>query len=104
MAYTIKFTETGNPQKPDIAVEDQTLNQQLPVTFVGKNYVGYAQIIAENFLHLLENFAKTSAPTNPVEGQLWYDNSAGVNQLKVYDGTTWAPAGSIKKSNTWISF
>lgn len=100
MAYTIKFTETGNPQKPDITVEDQTLNQQLPVTFVGKNYVGYAQIIAENFLHLLENFAKTSAPTNPVEGQLWYDNSAGVNQLKVYDGTTWAPAGSIKKSNT----
>jgi microcystin-dependent protein len=100
MSYTIKYTETGNPQKPDITVEDQTLNQQLPVTFVGKNYVGYAQIIAENFLHLLENFAKTSAPTNPVEGQLWYDNSAGVNQLKVYDGTTWAPAGSIKKSNT----
>lgn len=100
MAYTIKYTETGNPQKPDITVEDQTLNQQLPVTFVGKNYVGYAQIIAENFLHLLENFAKTAAPTNPVEGQLWYDNSAGVNQLKVYDGTTWAPAGSIKKSNS----
>lgn len=100
MSYTIKYTETGNVQKPDITVEDQTLNQQLPVTFVGKNYVGYAQIIAENFLHVLENFAKNTPPTNPVEGQLWYDNSAGVNQLKVYDGTTWAPAGSIKKSNT----
>ena len=100
MSYTIKYTETGNVQKPDITVEDQTLNQQLPVTFVGKNYVGYAQIIAENFLHLLENFAKNTAPTNPVEGQLWYDNSASVNQLKVYDGTTWAPAGSIKKSNS----
>lgn len=100
MSYTIKYTETGNVQKPDITVEDGTLNQQLPVTFVGKNYVGYAQIIAENFLHILENFAKNTAPVNPVEGQLWYDNSAGVNQLKVYDGTTWAPAGSIKKSNT----
>ena len=100
MSYTIKYTETGNVQKPDINVEDGTLNQLLPVSFVGKNYVGYAQIIAENFLHLLENFAKNSAPANPVEGQLWYDNSAGVNQLKVYDGTTWAPAGSIKKSNS----
>jgi len=36
MSYTIKYTETGNVQKPDITVEDQTLNQQLPVTFVGK--------------------------------------------------------------------
>ena len=100
MAYTIKYTETGNPQKPDIVVGDQTINQELSLRFVGKNYVGYAQIIAENFLHLLENSAKNSAPTAPVEGQLWYDNSAGVNQLKVYDGTTWAPSGSIKKSNS----
>lgn len=100
MAYFIQYTETGNPQKPDIEVEDQEVNQQLPVKFVGKNYVGYAKIIAENFLHLLENFAKTSAPTNPVQGQLWYDNSADVNQLKVYDGTTWAPAGGVKKSTS----
>jgi hypothetical protein len=29
MAYTIKYTETGNPQKPDISVADQELLQQL---------------------------------------------------------------------------
>ena len=77
MSYTIKYTETNNVQKPDIVVGDQTINQELSLRFVGKNYVGYAQIIAENFLHLLENSAKNSAPTAPVEGQLWYDNSAG---------------------------
>lgn len=100
MAYQVKFTETTNPAKPSLTVEDQTLNTETSLTFVGKNYAGYAPVMAENFLHLLENFAKNSAPANPVQGQLWYDNSAGVNLLKVFDGTTWTAAGSVKKSTT----
>jgi microcystin-dependent protein len=98
MAYQVKYTETTNPAKPSITVEDQTLNTETGLTFVGKNYAGYAPIVAENFLHLLENFASSVQPTNPVQGQLWYDNSAGVNLLKVYDGTAWTAAGSVKKS------
>lgn len=98
MTYQVKFTETTNPAKPAITVADQTLNNQTSVTFVGKNYAGYAPIIAENFLHLLENFARSTSPANPVEGQLWYDNTAGVNLLKVYDGTSWNPAGNVKKA------
>lgn len=100
MAYQVKFTETTNPAKPAITVTDQTLNNETSLTFVGKNYAGYASIVAENFLHLLENFSKTTAPPSPVQGQLWYDNTAGVNLLKVYDGTTWNPAGSVKKSSS----
>jgi microcystin-dependent protein len=100
MTYQIQFTETTNPAKPAIAVADQTLNNQTSLTFVGKNYAGYAPIIAEDFLHLLENFANNTAPLNPIEGQLWYDNAAGINLLKVYDGTTWNPAGSLKKGGT----
>ena len=100
MAYQVKFTETTNPAKPAITVEEQTLNTQTSVSFVGKNYAGYAPVLAENFLHLLENFASpaTQAPSNPVQGQLWYDNTN--NLLKVYDGTTWSAAGSVKKSGT----
>ena len=104
MAYQVKYTETTNPAKPSITVADQTLNSETSLTFVGKNYAGYAPIIAENFLHLLENFARNTAPGTqpgdgqPVEGQLWYDNSAGVNLLKVYDGTTWNEAVSVKKA------
>ena len=100
MAYQVKFTETTNPAKPSITVEEQTLNTQTSVTFVGKNYAGYAPVMAENFLHLLENFASpaTQEPNNPVQGQLWYDNTN--NLLKVYDGTTWTAAGSVKKSGT----
>ena len=100
MSYQVKFTETTNPAKPTITVRDQTRDLSTSLTFVGKNYAGYAQDIAENFLHLLENFAKNTAPANPVEGQLWYDNSADVNALKVYDGTQWVSAGAIKKSAT----
>jgi len=100
MSYQVKHTETTNPSKPAITVQDQTLNTETSLTFVGKNYAGYAPIMAENFLHLLENFAKNTAPNAPIEGQLWYDNSADVNLLKVYDGTSWTAAGSVKKSPT----
>ncbi len=100
MPYQVKFTETTNPAKPSLTVADQSINQETSLQFPGKNYAGYAPILAENFLHLLENFAKNSAPSNPVQGQLWYVNSAGENILKVYDGTGWTPAGAVKKSST----
>lgn len=98
MAYQVKFTESTNLAKPAITVNDKTLNQQTDIGFVGKDYAGFAPVMAENLLHMLENFAKSTAPSSPVEGQLWYDNTAGYNVLKVYDGTQWNPVGSIKKS------
>jgi len=100
MSYQVKFTETNNPAKQTITVDDQTLDQQTALTFVGKNFPGYGSYIAENFLHLMENFANNTAPSNPVQGQLWFDNSAGENQLKVWDSTTWSSTGGIKKSSS----
>ena len=100
MAYQVKFTDATNPAKPSLTVEDQSINTTTSVTFVGKNYAGYAPIVAESFLHLLENFANSSAPSNPIEGQLWYDNTTGVNLLKIFDGAIWTAAGSIKKAGT----
>lgn len=101
MSYQVTFTETNNPLKPPITVEDLTINTQTAVTFVGKNYSGYGPLIAKNFLHLLENYASPSAPANPIQGQLWFDNTDGTSQLKVnIDGTTngWVSAGGIKKA------
>ena len=100
MTYQVTFTDSTNPAKPSITVDDQALNTQTSLTFVGKNYAGYAPEIAKSFLHLLENFANNNPPSNPVEGQLWYDNSTGVSLLKVFDGTIWTAAGSIKKAGT----
>ena len=101
MSYTVKFTETNNSAKAPITVADQTINTQTDVTFVGKNYAGYGPLIAENFLHLLENFASPTQPATPVQGQLWFDNTSGTSQLKVnIDGTIngWQAAGNVRKA------
>lgn len=99
MAYQVRYTDSTNLDKPALTVEDNTINDSTSLQFPGRNVTGYGTIIAENFLHLLENFANDSAPLNPVEGQLWYDNTTGVNQLKVWDGTSWSSAGGLKKGN-----
>jgi microcystin-dependent protein len=98
MSYQVKFTDTT---KTPLTVEDQTINSEKSLKFVGKNYAGYSQYIAENFLHLLENFAKSTAPGNPITGQLWFNTTTGSeNQLKVYNGTNWVAAGNVKKATT----
>ena len=99
MSYQVRYTDSTNLDKPALTVEDNTINDSTSLQFPGRNVTGYGTIIAENFLHLLENFANNSAPLNPVEGQMWYDNTTGVNQLKVWDGTSWSSAGGLKKGN-----
>jgi microcystin-dependent protein/cytoskeletal protein CcmA (bactofilin family) len=98
MAYTISFTDETN--KGTITVEDNTINQSLSVGLVGRNSIAFGQIIAENALHMLENFALDTPPDSPVEGQLWYDTTPTNEQLKVYDGTNWIASGGLKKANT----
>ena len=93
MAYTIdRYNGTTLT-----VVEDGTVDQTSDIKLVGKNYAGYGEIQNENFLHLLENFASANAPARPVEGQLWYDTTENIDQLKIYDGTNWVSAGGLKK-------
>jgi len=98
MAYTIPYTDQAN--KGTITIEDSTLNQDTSLKIPGRNTTAYGSAIAENFLHLLENFASATQPATPVEGQLWYDSTPGVDQLKVYDGTNWVASGGLKKAST----
>lgn len=97
MAYTINYTDTIN--KGTITIEDGVVNTtSTSLQFPGRASTAYGSAINENFLHLLENFANSSAPSSPVEGQLWYDNTDGIDQLKIYDGTQWVTSGGLKKS------
>jgi hypothetical protein len=57
------------------------------ITLIGKNYTGYGELIAEDFVKLLENQANSAAPSSPQTGQLWYDTGESV--LKAYDGSAW---------------
>jgi len=93
-----------------VAIPDGALNSNsTSLVFLGKNYPqGYTKPIAENFLHLLENFANATEPVNPIQGQLWFNNNSDIESdtssndsssygLKVYDGQKWLPIGIVKK-------
>ena len=90
MAYTVNKTNNTAAVSSYI-VQDSVLNSETDLKFVGKGYSGYGEVIAENFLHLLENFSNTSAPGKPIKGQLWYDETN--QRLKVYSGATFQPLG-----------
>jgi hypothetical protein len=81
MTYTIKTTS----ESESYTVTDLSLNSELSVRFVGKGYVGYGQIINTNLLQMLENFANTTSPGNPLVGQLWYNTS--INKLRIFNGS-----------------
>lgn len=82
MAYTINLTDGTI----FATIPDGTINTASSMTLIGKNYAGYGDFLDENFIHLLENGANTTAPGAPLTGQLWWDKTNAV--LKVYNGTT----------------
>ena len=90
MAYQVdKFNGTFL-----VSVDDGTIDTTTDLRFVGKNYAGYGEVQNENFLHLLENFANTSAPPKRVTGQIWYDS--GNKKLRFYDGTRFRTASGAE--------
>lgn len=97
MAYEIPFTDFIN--KGTITVEDNSINTDTSLKFAGRRVQDYGTSLHTNFLQLMENFANVNPPSNPVEGQLWYDTTTGIEQLKIYDGTSWVAAGGLKKSS-----
>lgn len=90
MAYIINKTNGG----VFATVADGTVDTSSSITVVGRNYAGYGEFLGENFVKILENFANTSEPGNPLEGQLWYDTSNNV--LKVRNSTEFKTLGSLK--------
>jgi len=81
MTYKINKTDGSLITEVIDSAIDQTATD---ITLIGKNVSGYGEFINENFVKILENFANTSQPNNPLAGQLWFDTSE--NRLKVYDG------------------
>lgn len=82
MAYTINKTNGAVLT----TVADGTIDNSSDLTLIGKNYSGYGEILNENFVKLMENFASSSQPASPLAGQLWWDLSN--NALKVYTGSS----------------
>jgi microcystin-dependent protein len=96
MPYNINYTDREN--KTSVTVFDNTSNTDTSLTFPGRNVTGYGQIIGENFLALLENFASPIQPVNPTEGQIWYNSDPAVSSLLIWDGSSWKSASGVQKS------
>lgn len=101
MAYTIvKSDGTVLTTIADGQINTTSTSLQLP----GKNFAGYGQYLDTNFVHLVENFADTEPPANPLRGQLWYNTNTQQLFVCPTDGQTvasaWLALASTSASGT----
>ena len=90
MAYLITDA-TGQ-----ISIADEERDTSTSLVLVGRHYSNWGEYYAQNFLHLLTNFASTEAnrPTDARQGQLWYDTVS--KKIFVYRGSgVWFEVGSL---------
>jgi len=82
MAYVV-YTSSGTflTSIPSGIVNSNTTSLSL----IGKDVVGYGQYYNQNLVSMLSNFSNVTAPSNPLQGQLWYDSR--YNKLKVYNNS-----------------
>lgn len=66
-----------------VTIPDGDLDISTSLRLLGKNFAGYGEIVAENFVHMLEHFSSATAPANPLPGQLWFNSTT--NRIAVYD-------------------
>jgi hypothetical protein len=75
-------------------IADGTVNTTATdLALVGRALTSYGTYENENYVYLLENFANSSAPLQPILGQLWYDSAT--DKLSAYStANTWAAIAS----------
>jgi hypothetical protein len=85
MAYTIvKSDGTVLTTISDGTINTTSTSLGLP----GRNYAGYGQTFDTNYVHIIENFADSTPPANPLRGQLWYDTGDSTVKVCPTDGET----------------
>lgn len=96
MAYTLIWSDSTD--KPNITIaagsNDKTSTS---ITLTGKGFQNWGEDQQTTFLHLLENFAKKTAPANPTKGQCWYNTT--LSKLMVWDGIQWVGLGGTTTGN-----
>lgn len=78
------------------------------ITLLGKGFNNYGEIVAENWVQMVENFASPDGtnvgPANALQGQLWYDTTnAGDERLKVNISATPGSPEWVKVDGAIIS-
>jgi hypothetical protein len=86
MAYTVYKNTTTVLTTIEVGETD---DQSCSLTLIGKNVNNYGEYVNQNFVDLLSNFAGTTQPEVPLEGQIWYDSQN--KRIYVYEGTGFEP-------------
>lgn len=95
MSYTIKLTNG----KTLTTVRDGTVDDiSSDIKLIGRSVTGFGEILNDNLIQMLENFASESPPSKPLKGQLWF-NSADSN-IQVYTISGWRSASGPIVSDT----
>jgi hypothetical protein len=79
MTYNITVTN----HEP-ITINTGVIDNSTSLSLIGKNVPNYGQLIAQNFVRLMQNFAGTSVPNGGIDGQLYYDTN--INALRLCQG------------------
>ena len=95
MAYYLTLT---NGSALVTLAEGTTDTTTTSLNLVGRNVSGYGLSMNENFIKMLENFSSGTAPTTPLNGQLWWDSTN--KHLNVYQGTNWKVISSSQTGST----
>jgi len=98
MAYTI--LKTNGVSLGTIADGTIDNKSKTSLVLIGRNYSNYGQLMANNLVSLLENFANTTAnePPNPLAGQLWWNTTD--QRMRVYTGTQFKVISSCLSQST----
>lgn len=87
MAYTINRT-SDNASGFNVA-DGQLRDDFLSIRLIGKGFTNYGEIVQENIVHVMENFANPLSPPNPIPGQLWFETGNDLLWVWKSDGTGW---------------
>lgn len=94
MVYNIKKYDNT----PLVSVPDNSINTTTTsISLIGRYSVNFGLAMNENFVALLQHFANTSPPPQPIQGQIWFDTM--VKCLKVWDGFRWLIASPAFDGN-----
>lgn len=90
MAYDV--TKTNGERLA--VVPDRTIDTTSSLKLIGKNFPSYGEIMAENLVGLLENFASSTPPVRPIVGQLWYKTPERILYINATGASNgWYPIG-----------
>lgn len=84
----------------EVDIPDKTIKELAGIKLVGKGAANLVKVSNENLLKILQNFAGSEPPINPMPGQLWYDTTNQI--LKLFHGAGWVDLTNVKRKDEFL--